>query len=474
MAHPTPIRPARLAVAAAVLLPSILALAGYALTTDKVATAGDEPHYLIMADSLLTDASFDLRPAYTREAQARAIIGPVGPHMIFVDHRWMPYHTPGLSILIALPYRMGGQTAVRIFLCLTLALLPWAVFRWARLQLSDREAAWLAVGVVVCSPTCFGGSQIFPDLPAGVFATALGLWLLRRDDEDAGPVTWAAAGLAMGLLAWLNVKFAATSAVFFLGVLAVAWRAWSRGRPHAARLALVGAASCTVGPAALLGFNVWAYGSVIGGRPLHEVASPVSRAAEIFLGLHFDQSQGMFARNPLLLAGLVLLPVFFRRRPAQAAFWTLLYLSLVVPNALELSRYGGGGPTSRFAWPAMWLWAVPLVAGLAATPRLRRWLPAVTVAGLAYQAALAARWIANPDVLYPVLADSVAERDSLFPAGLRGILPSYYFWDFSSYWTYLPNLLAMAAVAVGIGVGIALARRSPVERAGDPGPALHA
>jgi hypothetical protein len=444
-----------------VLLPTALALVVLALTTANVATAGDEPHYLIMADSLITDASFDLRPAYTRDAKTGAIIGEISPHMIFIDHRWMPYHTPGMSILIAIPFWLGGQLAVRIWLCLVLALLPWAIVRWTRTQLTPSEAAWLTVGVVVCSPSCFGGSQIFPDLPAGVIATALALWLLRRDDNEAHPIEWIGAGLAMGLLAWLNVKFAATSGVFLLGLLGVAWRAWRRGRPAAARLALTSAGFLLIGPLGLLAFNVWAYGTVIGGRPMTEVASAPSRAAEIFLGLHFDQSQGLFLRNPLLLAGVLFLPIFFRRRPAQAVFWGLLYLSLIGPNSLELSRYGGGAPTSRFAWPAMWLWVVPLAVGLAASPRPRRWLPMATALALVYQAALAVRWIATPAVLFPELSEKLAERDSLFPVGMRGALPSFYFWDFSSYWTYLPNVLAMAAALLVLASGIALARSSP-------------
>jgi hypothetical protein len=465
MALPTLTGRVRLALLFVVLLPTVLALIVLARTTDKVATAGDEPHYLIMADSLVTDASFDLRPAYTREEKAPAIIGRITPHMIWVDHQWMPYHTPGMAVLIALPWWLGGQPAVRIWLCLVLALLPWALVRWARFQLTAGEAAWLTVGIVVCSPSCFGGSQIYPDLPAGVFATALALWLLRRDEDDAHPLAWAAAGFAMGLLAWLNVKFAATSGVFLLGLLGLAWRARRRGRPTTARMALISAAFLLIGPLGLLAFNAWAYGDIVGARHLKEVASAPSRAAEIFLGLHLDQSQGLFVRNPLLLAGLVFLPLFCRRRPAQAVFWGLLYLSLIGPNSIEISRFGGGAPTSRFAWPAMWLWAVPVVAGLAAFPRLKRWLPAATTVALVYQAALAARWLATPDALFPVLAEKIAERDSLFPVGIRGVLPSFYFWDFSSYWTYLPNVAAMLAVMLALGVGIILARASSFSRA---------
>ncbi|HEY3384048.1 MAG TPA: hypothetical protein VGK32_19970 [Vicinamibacterales bacterium] len=466
MTLPTLTARSRRTLLAVVLLPTILALIVCALTIGKAGTNGDEPHYLIMADSLVTDASFDLRPAYARDAQTAAIFGPVPPHMVFVQHRWMPFHTPGMSILIALPFWLQGQAAVRIWLCLLMALLPWSIVRWTRARLTPADAAWLTLGVVVCSPACFGGSRIFPDLPAGVFATALALWLLNREEDDARPLAWAGAGLAMGLLTWLNVKFVATSGVFLAGLLGVAWHASRTARPATARMALMSAGCLVVGPLGLVAFNVWAYDNLTGGRFIAEVASVPSRAAEIFLGLHLDQSQGMFVRNPLLLAGVLFLPLFFRRQPAQAAFWGLLYLSLIGPNSLELARYGGGAPTSRFAWPAMWLWAVPMVTGLAAYPRLRRYLPAATVVALVYQAALAVRWLRTPDVLFPYLSEKIAERDSLFPLGIRGLLPSFYFWDFSSYWTYVPNLAAMLTVALILVAGIALARSWPVRATG--------
>ena len=467
MSVPTLSMRARLAVLAVVLLPTVLAVLTFFATTSKVATAGDEPHYLIMADSLLVDHSFDLRPAYTRDAEAVKIVGPVTPHMYFIDHRWMPYHTPGLSILIALPFKLAGELGVRLFLCVLLAILPWSIVRWARTEVSLSSASWLTAGVVVCSPACFGASQIFPDLPAGIFATALTLWLLRRNGEEAHPAAWVGAGLAMGLILWLNVKFTAPAAVFFLGLVHLAWQARKAGRPTTRRWALVAAALVVIGPLSLLAFNLVIYQNVIGGRALKEVSSPPSRAAEMFLGLHLDQSQGMFVRNPLLLAGVLFLPLFFRRRPAQAVLWTLLYLSLVGPNSLEGARFGGGAPTSRFAWPAMWLWVVPIVVGLREL-RVARWLLApAALLGLCYQAWLAARWLPRPEILFPNYAEAIAERDSIFRPALRRILPSFYFWDFTSYWTYPPNVIAMGVIVGLLALGVVMAwrvkREAPAE-----------
>ena len=63
------------------------------------------------------------------------------------------------------------------------------------------------------------------------------------------------------------------------------------------------------------------------------------------------------------------------------------------------------------------------------------------------------------ELLYPRLEESLEARDSLFPPALRPFVPSFYFWDFSSYWTYPPNLVAYACVAALVLIG-ALAARS--------------
>jgi hypothetical protein len=157
----------------------------------------------------------------------------------------------------------------------------------------------------------------------------------------------------------------------------------------------------------------------------------------------------MFWQQPLLLAGVAAWIPFARRHPRVALGWTALYASLILPNALELARYGGGAPAGRFGWSAAWLWIVPigyLFEDGDDTRRIRVVKPAA-IACLAYQAMLAVRWLGDPGVLFPTLEESLVRRNSLFPVGVRAWLPSFYFWDFRSYWTYLPNVAAYAGFA---------------------------
>lgn len=441
-------------VAIAILLALILSNRGVLNVT------GDEPHYLVMADGLIQDRTFDLRSAYAREAQTHSIYGSPLPsrHIFIVNHRWGPYHQSGLSILLAIPFFLGHVLASRFALCFFAGLLALCCFSFLRRRTSTSTAAWLTVGLTVAVPIAFGASQIYPDLPAGIIATALLFWLLDGTAGEPGARRWALFWLIAGLLPWLNLKFLATTAALTLAAVVARWG----NRRGSLRPALATCALVAVGPATLAAFHMWAFGTLLSPRGLTELTTSLGRAAMIFLGLHLDQGQGMFWQQPLLLAGVAAFVPFAGRHPRPAFVWLVVYLSLIVPNSLELARYGGGAPAGRFGWSAAWLWIVPLGNALQDAPeRWRRLVKPVVIACLTYQALLAVRWIADPGVLFPRLEENLAARNSLFPVPFRAWLPSFYFWDFSSYWTYRPNLAAYAALGLLlIGGVLSRTRRS--------------
>src|SRR5262249_23068307 len=203
---------------------------------------------------------------------------------------------------------------------------------------------------------------------------------------------------------WLHAKFTVTAVILACaGVAALGHQVRrARGVPDVRTLAT--APLVVVGPALQLTFNTWASGSPLGFRHASELTTSFARGAEIFLGLHCDQSHGMFLQQPLLLAGVAALPIFATRHRGLALLWVLVYLSLIVPNALVLTRYGGDGPDGRFAWSAAWLWAVPIGLVVAEDhEHLAAWVRRAAIAGWLYQAAIAVRWLRTPDALFPTL-----------------------------------------------------------------------
>ena len=407
---------------------------------------GDEPHYLIMSASVVRDGDLELRNNYWWDATTREIWGPVDEHIVPTEKGWSPMHTPGLGVLVAAPWAFGGVLGARLALCvLALSLLALGSWRWMRESLSPGAARFAVLGVVASVPAVFGASQIYPDLPCGVAVLALVTWVW-----SASPRTWwgwAGYWLIAGLLPWLHTKYLATSVI--LAVVG-GWRAWRDGR----RSFLVLATLFAIGSGSLMWWHLQTYGGVLGWRRLDHLGTDALRVLEVFLGLHLDQAQGMFFQQPLLLPGLVGLGYMVHRRHPLTVPWLLLYGSLIGPNSMELNWYGGGGPAGRFAWSAMWLWLVPLGIWLKdEQATIERYVRPIVLTGLAYQVALATRWVQAPSALFPYYSELVWERNSLLPVDLRYSVPSFYFWDFERYLSYLPNVVWVLAAVLLLTTG---------------------
>jgi len=435
---------------------SVLLAAGvYFGNPDRVmAVSGDEPHYLIMADSIVQDRTFNLRSAYARNNTTHHIFpARLSAHARIVRRRWIPYHGPGLPLIVALPFYAGGIMGAKLALCALSGSLALALYFFFSSRLSTDVAMWLGVGFIACLPFVFGATQIYPDFVGGLLATALAVWLVHSSERQRRPPEWALFWLAAGVFPWLNTKYFGSTVILTLWATGIQWQRRREGT-RASRTEMATSGFVLIGILGLAAFHYWGVGNPLGPRRLQEIASPFSRAAAIFLGLHFDQSQGMFMQHPLLLAGVAAFPVFAWRRPLHAFFWLGLYASLLLPNSLELARWGGGGPVGRFAWSAEWLWAIPVgfaVAELRTT--LVRFVKPVIIASLVYQVLLALRWWGHLRLLFPRLEEALDARDSLFPLALRPFVPSFYFWDFASYWTYPPNLAAFALVLGLLALG---------------------
>ena len=384
---------------------------------------GDEPHYLIIAASVLRDGDFEVGNDYEREASAREICDcELARHALRLATGWWPQHMPGLGVLLALPFGAGGAVGGRVgHALLVVPALGIALYRWSRSVLGPADATYVTAGLLACSAVVFGASQIYPDLPGGVaiFGLVGWLWGTRRRTLPGWCVYW----LVAGLLCWLHVKYYAPSAVLAAAGIQQLRRDGARHPP--ATYAAFGLLFL-IGPALFGAFSLPLFGNLLGGRPVGELVLDAARGLELGIGLHLDQVHGLFIQQPLLLPGLVALGWMVRRRHPLTLPWLVLYVSLIAPNALQRMDYGGHtGPAGRFGWTAMWLWLIPL--GLAARASSRRepgWAARCAVAiGVAYQAALAASWASEPRRLFNGLFAADQWQSSLFPPAVMLSLP---------------------------------------------------
>ncbi len=236
---------------------------------------GDEPFYVISAQSLVSDGDLDLRDEYgTLEYWAwwQGTV-PLWRQMTPApDGRLISPHEPGLALLITPAFAVAGVEGIQRFLVVVWAAAVACGSSLAR-RYGSRALAALAGGVVVGAgaPGLVYASQIYPEGPA---ALAVAIALLLCTGARPRPLLLA---LTLVALAWLGVKYVA-----FGGLLGSVW-AW-RFRDHRRALAMA-AAIC----AAAAAHYVWWHLDTFGGLTPYSVNAVWSgQPDDVILTDHFD------------------------------------------------------------------------------------------------------------------------------------------------------------------------------------------
>ncbi len=338
--------------------------------------SGDEPHYLLMAQSLWQEGDLDLRDNLAREDYREYTPGPIAPHWGAPrrDGRPFPAHSPGLPFLLAPFYAAWGRLGCVAVLGVLAAWLGVEVRRLGRALLGSGPdlTAWL---VTLGPPVAFYAFHVYTEVPSAL-ALTLALRLLV---QTPGPVRAAAAALAASSLPWLHVKMIPVALA--LGAVALARL---RGR---SRLAFFGV--CAATGAAFLGYYAWIFGTPLptalyGGVPPDITNGSPVRAS---VGLLLDRSFGLLPHAPVFLLALAGIPAWCR---LKAWPQVLVALAALCPVVLWRMWWGGQCPPGRFLVPLVPFLGLAAAAGLAAHPRgLGRWRVPLVGAGLALAAFMA-------------------------------------------------------------------------------------
>jgi hypothetical protein len=309
----------------------------------QVGPQGDEPHYLMVAESLLRDGDVSLEKDYGERRYAVFHDAPLEPHYRVRGRGGAIYslHAVGLSVLILPAYALAGYAGASLFMALLAALLALEVREWVR-GLTGRDGLAEAAGwaFALSPPLIHYAGLVFTEVPA---ALAVAFALRRSREERLGRRAALAVGLAVAALPWLNIRYAPLCALLLVHAL---WR-HRHLRPAAALIAptLVSVAGLILYHQALYGFLDPR--RVYGRRP--EIALATLR--EGLPGLLFDQEFGLLVYAPFLALAVPGLVFFWRRDRRQAlAAMALVLVTLLTAGTWHMWR-GGFNPPARFLVP---------------------------------------------------------------------------------------------------------------------------
>src|SRR5260370_15002243 len=124
---------------------------------------GDEPHYLLITDSLIRDRDLKVDNNYlidtpVQQASALNLSKDFGAH----TYNGYSRHTIGMPLLLAIPYAIGGVTGSRVFMSLLAVLWPLLLFK-VLVQIT-RSRGWSLVTAFVLAvglPVPAAGPPIF-------------------------------------------------------------------------------------------------------------------------------------------------------------------------------------------------------------------------------------------------------------------------------------------------------------------------
>jgi hypothetical protein len=347
-------------------------------THAKYSVTGDEPHYLIVSESLLSDGDIDVSNNYASGDAARfghPGLG-AGTHVSASRAgRMVPVHDIGLPVVLLPVYAAATRLAafvppevcdrvhsnpgliayslIGLFLIGMVALAA-RVLETALSGLVSPVAAKTAVlALFLAPPVLTTGFLVYPEVPA-LLATTAAIWLAYRRSEEIRRGLALAIVFGLGLLPWFHRKYFLLSA----GLLfVIAWR-------HRSTLSALDAkglasllASYLAPCLALLAWTHSVWGNWHG--PLVQPGQlPFSPYAfrEGSLGILLDRDCGLLTWSPLYL----LFPAAVWVSRAKDFPLLVPALLLFVSSTAHHQWWAGWSPGARFLVPIAALAAVPI------------------------------------------------------------------------------------------------------------------
>jgi len=433
--------------------------------------AGDEPHYLVITQSLLEDHDLRIENNHRQGDYHQYYGGPLRPDFLRRGQNGEIYsiHAPGVAALVAPVFALGGYPAVMAALALLggcAAGLAWlAAWRVTR----HAAASWFGWATVALSvPFFFQSFVVLPDgIGAAIVIAGTLAMIAGRDLSRARLVT---TGAALAILPWLHTRFALLAAI--LGVLIAAR---NLGAGDFARRAVALLAVPMVSAVAWFSFFYVIYGTVNPAAPYGGYTqSGIANLPRGVSGLLFDQQFGVIPNAPVYACAAIGLIAMVRRAPRL-----LIELLLIVgPYSLSVASYqmwwAGYSSAGRFVVPVILTLAIPAavwfagasrgarIAGLAAlllSVLITGALAGVERGALLYNVrqSAAASWL----VWISPLVDVTTGVPSLFQSGVRLVLMHAAIWALAAAVTagiaVRLGRISVSAETVAAGVGLAAA-----------------
>lgn len=348
------------------LLISALVLLISAYVCDQLdIPTGDEPHYLVISQTLVLYHSLNVTLDYSHNDYKIFYAGPLGPLQHTSPNKWgqlLPLHSIGAPVLWLIPFALAGRLGTLLFMSLVSVLIVFNVYLLLlSLDIRRNYAFVVSLALALASPIWIFSHHNFVEPLAALFCVYIVQVIFKER-----PRSWdlLSASLALGVLPWIHIRFALGEMVLACFLLA---RVYQDNRLRSLKPYL-----CALLPVCGMfllfeAYNFFVWGSLnpaINQANSGELPFDVSPWRGLF-GLFFDQEYGLLTNFPIflfLLAGIILA---LKKKYAR---YNLLILLLAVPYIITIASFhnwdGAISPPARFLLVLVPLFALYLALAL--------------------------------------------------------------------------------------------------------------
>ena len=293
--------------------------------------AGDEPHYLLAAQSLAQDGDLDVKDDFTAQEWRSFHPYELEPQGSEVDGRLHEPHADGLAILAAPAFAIGGAKGVELLLAALAALAIALAYLLALRVAPDPWAGAAALAVGVSAPVLAHSTAVYPELAASAVLAGAALLALSLDGSVRRRKAFACFAL-LGLLPWLGLKFLPAAVV----IGAYAARSMFRARRRvlavgSVEVSLFSLTLCVAINQALYG-GPTPYWAALPGEGATEADQPLGYLERAYrlVALMIDRDYGLLRWAPVFVLAFAGLWFTYRSRREL--------LARAVPQLREMER----------------------------------------------------------------------------------------------------------------------------------------
>jgi hypothetical protein len=462
------------------------------LLIEGITLSGDEPHYLVISQSLYQDGDFDLSNNYAARDYRRYMppTTRLAPHVAPRTEGRYSFHSPGLAVVLFPFYSLGALFGgklqlfiIRMGLSLFGVLLGLQVYLFSRREW-DREKLALGLWAIFSftTPIFFFSLHIYPEILIALFS--LYIYRRLRFSESFSKSALLFMGFLLSTFIWLHaVKY------IFILIPLFLYACWELLKRHKIGWKILYVFAF---PAALTVLHlVYSYGfygslsifsvSLKGATSSSESAAylktilsdfPLRSRLETLGGYFFDQRDGLLFYAPVYFFAFLGMIEMLRRRRRE--FLVLLFLAApyVLFHAF-LTQRAAYAPQARPLAAVFWVLAVFLSYFLAHNAgRLFRWLYGVAVF---LSVLLVYLLLRSPWSLYqPTTAGEAEHAGQLFASlsNLYFYLPTYlpsYLKSYDMFW--VPNYVWLGVLTLFIAGYVVMRKRNASRMANTGGTA---